>query len=750
MMKSIKFLVGLVASLIMFSGCEELGNLLPGVPGVPGVLELSDEEISFKAEGGSMTIGLASTVSWEAKSNGEWVTVSPSSGDMSIGGMVVTVTVEENKGEAREAEITFVTGSIKPKILKVKQTAADVPNGGDGNGEGEGEGGDEAEVKEVTIPEVLALEKDTEVIVKGHIVARYTHGFLMSDGTDLLLVYEAANASEYPVGSKVTVRALIDLYAGQVQLSRVVSIEAAGSQTVTHPAPTVYTSSNLSELLTRERPSYIQYTGTLSISTLVTTTETTPFYKFKLDGSDQELTIHFPLPEHEAELEGHAGRQFKITAYHIGVRTLTNNATQTQYQCINTMAVEVELLESTTPEIAGQGTLEVPYSPKEALDLGYAGLHDETKDIYVAGIISQIEEVSTQHGNATFYISADGTTNNQFQIFRTYYLNGEKFTSENQIGLGDKVVVRGKIIIYKNKPEIGQGGQIVKLESAGGGSGEDDGGNTGGDVNPGPGTGGGNVVSGWLELPAMSDNSGLEYYSHSFKMNGKEYRNYSFGWSQKDYVALWVAYPLCSMYTTKKVNRTDAWAYDPKLGKGKSSAPFGGYGGDYSRGHQVASSDRLCCAEANNQTFYGTNMTPQLQDLNGGKWEHLESQVRNLAAAVDTVYVVTGCIVKGSTSKVPDSDGNMMPVPVGYYKALLSYDASSTNNRWACAAFYFEHRKYNSSTSLKTVSMSVDDLEDKTGFDFFVNLKDKIGADEADRLEAQDPKTSTLWWSYIQ
>ena len=49
--------------------------------------------------------------------------------------------------------------------------------------------------------------------------------------------------------------------------------------------------------------------------------------------------------------------------------------------------------------------------------------------------------------------------------------------------------------------------------------------------------------TGWLELPAM-DNPDLGYYSHSFQMNGKTYRNYSFGWSNENYLAIWVAYPL--------------------------------------------------------------------------------------------------------------------------------------------------------------------------------------------------------------
>ena len=50
----------------------------------------------------------------------------------------------------------------------------------------------------------------------------------------------------------------------------------------------------------------------------------------------------------------------------------------------------------------------------------------------------------------------------------------------------------------------------------------------------------------WMELPAMDDPN-LEYYTHSFVMNGKKYRNYSFGYSEADYLAIWVAYPICDM-----------------------------------------------------------------------------------------------------------------------------------------------------------------------------------------------------------
>ena len=255
----------------------------------------------------------------------------------------------------------------------------------------------------------------------------------------------------------------------------------------------------------------------------------------------------------------------------------------------------------------------------------------------------------------------------------------------------------------------------------------------------------------WMELPAM-DNPDLGYYSHSFEMNGQTYRNYSFGWSQKDLVSLWVAYPLCSMYTKKNVSRTDEWAYDPLLGT-DSSAPFSYYGrlspgskenDPYARGHQLPSADRLCCREANVQTFYGTNMTPQLFDHNGGIWSDLEGKVRNIAEKSDTTYVVTGCIVEGGKT-VYDFDDKKMTVPTAYFKALLRYSRSSTLGQWNAAAFYLEHRVYSESLG-KQHSMSIDELEEITGMDFFVNLKDKVGEEQAKAIEAADPADSSVWW----
>ena len=251
------------------------------------------------------------------------------------------------------------------------------------------------------------------------------------------------------------------------------------------------------------------------------------------------------------------------------------------------------------------------------------------------------------------------------------------------------------------------------------------------------------AATGWLELPAL-DNPDLGYYSHSFEMNGKTYRNYSFGWSQKDRVALWVAYPLCKFYTNGSAGRTNAWALDPLLGD-DSAAPFGGYAGNYARGHQLPSADRQCIYEANAQTFYGTNMTPQLNEHNEGIWSDLEGKVRGYAKTSDTTYVVTGVIVSASSRKEKDSYGNSVTVPDAYFKAILKYSTTSTLGQWNAAAFYLEHKAYSGSIG-KQHSMSIDELEEITGIDFFVNLPAKIGADSASRIEAVDPATSSVWW----
>ena len=122
-------------------------------------------------------------------------------------------------------------------------------------------------------------------------------------------------------------------------------------------------------------------------------------------------------------------------------------------------------------QVVGDGTVENPYNVAGALYLITEG---KTTDEVVAveGIISQIDEIDTgSFGNATYYISDDGTTAKQLQVYRGYYLNGDRFKDKAAIKVGDKVIVSGKLTYHNQKtPEFAQGSSIYSLNGQGGGS----------------------------------------------------------------------------------------------------------------------------------------------------------------------------------------------------------------------------------------------------------------------------------------
>lgn len=266
--------------------------------------------------------------------------------------------------------------------------------------------------------------------------------------------------------------------------------------------------------------------------------------------------------------------------------------------------------------------------------------------------------------------------------------------------------------------------------------------------------------TGWLELPSVP--AGTDFFTHSMTIGSVKTRNYSFIWDYDNLVAPWVAYPL-SRWNVGTGSRSDAWGLDPLLDEDKQPVlHFRGYSvgnsGRYDRGHQLPSADRPNIIGADPQknpnamTFYGTNMTPQLNGFNGGIWANLEGKVRSWAKGSDTLYVVTGCVVdypKGETVKYAlDNNGKKVTVPTGYYKVVLRYMKSSTlgYSGYSACAVWLDHKVYSAKTIDSSYSMSVDDLEKRLNIDFFVNLPAKVGEETTARIEAEDPKDVTWWW----
>ena len=244
--------------------------------------------------------------------------------------------------------------------------------------------------------------------------------------------------------------------------------------------------------------------------------------------------------------------------------------------------------------------------------------------------------------------------------------------------------------------------------------------------------------AGWLELPATSATDGQDLLIHAFP-DGR--RNYAAYYDYKNLVSTWVAYPLCAG-NIGSGERTEKFTLNPLLKRSEQpylpSAYKAGNAGSYDRGHQIASADRWDY-RVNLETFFGTNMTPQHNDLNASDWALLEGKVRDWAKKSDTLYVVTGCSVAGSDKYVLDADGKKVTVPVGYYKALLRL----SGGKYSAAAFWFDNAGSKKGSIQKSMSMSVDDLEKKVGVDFFVNLD----AGTQKSVEAQNPADEAWWWN---
>ena len=112
----------------------------------------------------------------------------------------------------------------------------------------------------------------------------------------------------------------------------------------------------------------------------------------------------------------------------------------------------------------GSGTIESPFNVSAAHDFIDAG-EGLDNDVYVEGTIVSVKEIDTGNfGNATYYISDDGTSSNQLEVYRGMSLGNKKFKASDEIKAGDKVVVCGRLVNYGgNTHEFTQGNYIYKL-----------------------------------------------------------------------------------------------------------------------------------------------------------------------------------------------------------------------------------------------------------------------------------------------
>lgn len=246
-----------------------------------------------------------------------------------------------------------------------------------------------------------------------------------------------------------------------------------------------------------------------------------------------------------------------------------------------------------------------------------------------------------------------------------------------------------------------------------------------------------------METPQVLTNGSTVLLSHFTQEGGKDVLCYSVEYDKAKLHSRWVAFRFDGNTRARTVSRSDEpFADDPDL-PDNLKIGSNGFGYTYNRGHLCASADRLYSSNANTITFYMSNMSPQLGSFNQAYWITLENLVQKLGrdnTFADTLYVVKGGTVKDNQIKewLTRPNGKKVAVPQYYFMALLKVK----NGVYSSIAFWMEHKDYgydyNHKAPLSDIAgdaLSVNELEEKTGINFFPNLT-KIKQKE-ESIEAQ-------------
>lgn len=232
-----------------------------------------------------------------------------------------------------------------------------------------------------------------------------------------------------------------------------------------------------------------------------------------------------------------------------------------------------------------------------------------------------------------------------------------------------------------------------------------------------------------LEIPALKGGSMNQFITHTTKRNGKEYPTYSLEYSYKYKHSYWIAYRFDNT-TGGKVGRNEAYKPDPELPSQYAARHSDYTKSGYTRGHLCASSDRQYTVEANQQTFYMSNISPQSGNgfnQSGSAWNTGEDKVQawgyDISKATDTLYVVKGGTIGEGMIKGYIKNG--IAIPKYFFMAVLF----RSGDNYKAIGFYMPHENLKDDPNKKDPKkylMSIDALEQATGINFFHNLPDKI------------------------
>lgn len=178
----------------------------------------------------------------------------------------------------------------------------------------------------------------------------------------------------------------------------------------------------------------------------------------------------------------------------------------------------------------------------------------------------------------------------------------------------------------------------------------------------------------------------------------------------------WVAWELTGQEAkSKEHERSNKFVPDPTLrGQTAMNEDYSRTG--YDKGHLLPAGDVKWSAKAMRESFYYSNICPQVPGLNRGIWKDLEEQCRLWAKEYGTLLIVTGPVMDDDLKRLGK---NRVAIPRRFYKVI----ATITGQRYEGIAFVLENKDYGNA-SLTDMALPIDSVETLTGIDFFPALPD--------------------------
>lgn len=223
-----------------------------------------------------------------------------------------------------------------------------------------------------------------------------------------------------------------------------------------------------------------------------------------------------------------------------------------------------------------------------------------------------------------------------------------------------------------------------------------------------------------LEIPLLKQNEKVIHHT-----------GYAFSYNELHEQANWVAYQLTASETNSVISRSDKFRVDPAVKTGTAENKDYAASG-YDRGHLAPAADMGWSATTMSESFYYSNMSPQLPTFNRSVWKRAESLVRTWAATYDSLYIVTGPVLSSGLKSI---GRNKVSVPNYYYKVILD------NKKGQRKSIAFIIRNESSEEPLQQFVVSVDKVENMTGIDFFPLLPDDL----ENKLESSANLNAWIW-----